>query len=152
MYEGISQEAREALAVKSLAVELMKEHVFRGDFDRPSRKPDSTGAYHFKDKILRIACRPSGRDGWLNCSVIVQLVRRGWPFPKLEPVLSTGFGVDVTVFRPGQWVDYLTSLAKGARDVQRDRDTVNTRKAEETARNQYDSRFGPVDDSALFKK
>ena len=148
----MTPEARQAMSVKSFAVDLMKEHVFRGDFDRLSLKPDADGAYHFKDKLLHISCCPSGRDGWLNCSVTVSLVRGRWPRRKLEPVLLTGFGSAVSLFRPGQWVDYLSTLAEHARELQRKRDDENTRRAEDEARDEYESRFGSVDDSSLFKK
>ena len=149
---GIAPEVRQAMSVKSLAVDFMREHVFRGDYDRPSVRPTPDGAYHFKDKLLRISCCPSGRDGWLNCSVAVSLVRGRWPRRKLEPVLVTGFGSAVSVFRPGEWVDYLSPLAEHARELQRKRDDENTRKAEDVARNEHEAKFGSVDDSSLFKK
>ncbi len=148
----MTPEARQAITVKSLAVDFMREHVFRGDFDRPSLRPDRFGAYHFKDKFLQISCCPSGRDGWLNCSVTVSLVRGRWPVRKLEPVFLTGFGSAVSLFRPGQWVDYLSTLAEPARKLQRKRDNENTRRAEEEARDEHEARFGSVDDSSLFKK
>ena len=148
----MTPETRQAMNVKSFAVDFMKEHVFRGDYDRASLKPDSNGAYHFKDKLLHISCCPSGRDGWLNCSVTVALVRGSWPRRKLEPVLTTGFGSAVSVFRPGQWVDYLSTLAEHARKLQRERDDEDTRRTEHEARSEYDARFGSVDDTSLFKK
>jgi len=149
---GVAPEIRQAMSVKSLAVDFMKEHVFRGDFDRPSVRPGPGGAYAFKDKLLHISCCPSGRDGWLNCSVTVSLVRGRWPRRKLEPVLVTGYGSAVSLFRPGDWVDYLTPLADHARELQRNRDDENTRTAEDEARNDHEARFGAVDDSSLFKK
>ena len=149
---GISPEAKQAMNVKSLAVDFMREHVFRGDYDRPSVRPGPDGAYRFKDKLLHISCCPSGRDGWLNCSVAVSLVRGRWPRRKLEPVLVTGFGSAVSVFRPGEWVDYLSPIAEHARELQRKRDDENTRRGEDEARKEHEARFGSVDDSSLFKK
>src|ERR1044071_371661 len=146
----MTPEARQAMSVKSLVVDFMKEHVFRGDYDRASMKPDADGAYHFKDKRFHISCCPSGRDGWLNCSVNVSLVRGRWPLRKLEPVLSTGFGSAVSLFRPGQWVESLASLAKAARELQHKRDAEEARTTEEDARDEYEARFGSVDDSSLF--
>ena len=148
----MTPETKNALSVKLQAVEFMKEQVFRGDFDRPRLKVDAAGAYHFKDKHIHISCTPSGRDGWLNCSITVLLARRRWLFRKLEPVLSTGFGVEVSLFRPGQWVDYVSILAERARELQLQRDNEHTSRADEEARKQHETRFGPVDDSSLFKK
>ena len=145
-------EARQAMSVKTLVVDLMREHVFRGDFDRTSVKADPAGAYHFKDKLLNISCCPSGRDGWLNCSVTVSLVRGRWPFRKQEPVLLTGFGSAVSLFRPGQWVDYVSTLAEHARALQKKRDDENARRVEEEGSKDHDARFGAVDDSSIFKK
>ena len=149
---AVAPEVRQAMSVKSLAVDFMKEHVFRGDFDRPSVRPGPDGVFTFKDKLLHISCCPSGRDGWLNCSVSVSLVRGRWPRRKLEPVLLTGYGSAVSLFRPGEWVDYLSPLAEHARELQRNRDDENTRRAEDEARNEHEARFGAVDDSSLFKK
>jgi hypothetical protein len=145
-------ETKEALAVKSLVVELMKEHVYRGKFDSPSLKPDRAGGYNYKDKRIEISCSPSGRDGWLNCAVTVSLVRGRWPFRKLETVLSTGFGVEVSLFRPGKWVDYVANMAEQARDLQLERDKEEHPKVEEEARRNHEARFGPVDDSSIFKE
>ena len=140
------------MSVKHLVVDLMREHVFRGDFERASVKPDSAGAYHLKDKLLNISCCPSGRDGWLNCSVSVSLVRGRWPRRKLEAVLLTGFGSAVSVFRPGQWVDYVSALAEHARELQRKRDDEDARTVEEETSKDHEARFGAVDDSSIFKK
>jgi len=148
----MTPEARQAMSVKSLAVDFMREHVFRGDYDRPSIKPDRDGAYHFKDKVFDISCCPSGRDGWLNCSVSVSLVRGRWPRRKLEPVLLTGFGSAVSLFRPGQWVDFLSSRAEEARELQLKRDAADAERTEAAARSDHEARFGSVDDSSLFKK
>ena len=148
----MTPEARQAMSVKSLAVDFMREQVFRGDYDRTTLRPDSDGAYRFKDKLLVISCCPSGRDGWLNCSVTVSLVRRRWPRRKLEPVLMTGFGSAVSLFRPGHWIDYLSALAEHARDLQRKRDDEDARRAEGEARDEHESKFGSVDDSSLFRK
>jgi hypothetical protein len=145
-------ETREALTVKSLVVELMKEHVYRGEFDSPRLKPDPAGAYHFRDKRIDIDLTPSGRDGWLNCAVTVSLVRGRWPRRKLEAVLSTGFGVEVSLFRPGKWVEYVSGMAEQARDLQLERDEEEQPKAEEEARRNHETRFGPVDDSSIFKE
>jgi hypothetical protein len=145
-------ETKEALAVKSLVVELMKEHVYRGKFDSPSLKPDRAGGYNYRDKRLEVACFPSGRDGWLNCAVTVSLVRGRWPLRKLEAVLSTGFGVEVALFRPGKWIDYVSKMAERARNLQLERDKEEQPKVEEEARRNHEARFGPVDDSSIFKE
>ena len=149
---GIIPEARQAMSVKTLVVDLMREHVFRGDFDRTSVKPDPAGAFHFKDKLLKVSCCPSGRDGWLNCSVTVSLIRGRWPRRKFEPVLLTGFGSAVSLFRPGQWVDYVSNLAEHARELQKIRDDENARRVEGEASKDHEARFGAVDDSSIFKK
>ena len=144
-------ETREALAVKSVVVDVMKEHVYSGKFDSPRLKPDSSGTYHFKDKRIQISLSPSGRDGWLNCSVTVSLIRGRWPLRKLEPVLATGFGVEVSIYRPGRWVDYVSEKAERARDLQLERDKEEQPRVDEEARRNHDARFGPVDDSSLFE-
>jgi hypothetical protein len=145
-------ETKEALAVKSLVVELMKEHVYRGRFDSPFLQPDREGAYSYKDKRIQISCLASGRDGWLNCGVTVSLVRGRWPFRKLEPVLSTGLGVEVSLFRPGKWVEYVSDMAERARDLQLERDEQQQPEVDEQARKEQQARFGPVDDSSIFKE
>lgn len=143
---------KDALAVKSLVVEFMKEYVYRGDYDNPRLEPDRLGRYLYKDKKIDVSLTPSKRDGWLNCAVTVQLVRRRWPTRRLEAVLVTGHGVEVSTFRPGLWVDYITSISEGIKDVQRERDQELKRKSEEDEQRHLDSNFGPVDDSSIFKK
>jgi hypothetical protein len=145
-------EIKDALSVKSLVVELMKEHVFRGEFDSPSLKPDRAGAYNFKDQRIEVSCAPSGRDGWLNCAVSVSLIRGRWPRRKLEAVLHTGFGAEVSLFRPGNWIDYVADMAERARELQLARDKEQQPRVEAEAVRDHDARFGPVDDSSIFKK
>jgi hypothetical protein len=152
MEAGMSTGAKSALAVKSLVVEFMNEQVYRGDYENPRLAPDGLGRYHYKDKKIDVTLEPSKRDGWLNCAVTVQLVRRRWPFRRLEPVLVTGHGVEVSTFRPGLWVDYITDLSEGIKEVQRERDQEMRRKGEEDERRQFDSNFSPVDDSSIFKE
>jgi hypothetical protein len=140
------------LTVKSWAAEFMKEQVFQGNLEEPRLNPDAAGAYHFQDKKIRISCTPSGRDGWLNCAVTVFLVLGRWPFRKLEPVLHTGYGVDVTIFRPGHWVNYVGDLAEAARLADIDREAEKLRKADQGIAEERDANFSPIDDSAHFEK
>ena len=142
---------KSALAVKSLVIEFMKEHVYRGDFDNPRVRPDAGGCYHYKDKKIEIFLTLSKRDGWLNCAVAVFIVRRRWPKRRLELVLHTGHGVEVSTFRPGLWVDYVAGLSEGIKDAQRERGEAERRKGEEEAGRHFDSNFSPVDDSEIFK-
>ena len=142
---------RSAQAVKSLVVKLMNEHVYRGDYENPRVRPDAAGCYHYKDKKIEISLTPSKRDGWLNCAVAVHIVRRRWPFRRLEPVMITGHGVEVSTFRPGLWVDYVTHLSEGIEEIQHERDEAARRKSEAEQR-QLDSNFSPVDDSSIFKE
>ena len=93
---------KSALAMKSLIVQFMNEHVYHGDYDNPRVRPDASGHYHYKDKKIEITLAPSKRDGWLNAAVTVQIVRRRWPFRRLEPVMVTGHGVEVTTFQIGR--------------------------------------------------
>jgi hypothetical protein len=152
MEAGMTTGTKDALAVKSLVVEFMKEHVYRGDFDNPRITPDKLGRYLYRDRKIEVWLDPSKRDGWLNCAVTVQLVRRRWPTRRLEAVLVTGHGVEVSTFRPGLWVDYITSISEGIKDVQRARDQELKRKSEEDEQRHFDSNFSPVDDSSIFKK
>ncbi|HEX5731582.1 MAG TPA: hypothetical protein VF131_02015 [Blastocatellia bacterium] len=142
---------KEALAVKAMVVAFMNEQVYRGDYDNPRIKPDKLGSYHYRDGKIEVWLAPSKRDGWLNPAVTVQLVRRRWPFRRLEPVLVTGHGVEVSTYRPGLWVDYITDLLEKIKDVQRVRDEEAKRKSEADERD-FDANFSPVDDSAIFKK
>ncbi len=142
---------KSALAVKSLIVKFMNEHVYRGDYENPREGPDAAGLYHYKDKKIEITLAPSKRDGWLNCAVAVHIVRRRWPFRRTEPVMVTGHGVEVSAFRPGLWIDYVTALSEGIEEVQREREEAEKRKSEE-ARQHFDSNFNPVDDSSIFKE
>lgn len=142
---------KSALDVKSLIVKFMNEHVYRGDYDNPREQPDEAGLYHYKDKKIEIALAPSKRDGWLNAAVTVQLVRRRWPFRRLEPVMVTGHGVEVSMFRPGLWIDYVTNLSESIEELQREREEAERRKSEEDAERHFDSNFSPVDDSSIFK-
>jgi hypothetical protein len=148
----MTQSNKSALAVKSLVVAFMNEHVYRGDYDNPRERPDAFGRYHYKDKKIEVELFPSKRDGWLNAAVAVYIVRRRWPTRRLEPVLVTGHGVEVSTFRPGLWVDYITGLSEGIKDVQRERDLAEKRKSEEDEQQHYSSNFSPVDDSSIFKK
>ena len=140
---------KSAREVKSLIVKFMNEHVYRGDYENPRVRPDAAGHYRYKDKKIEIALTPSKRDGWVNCAVTVYIVRRRFPTRRLEPVMITGHGVEVSTFRPGLWVDYVTGLSESIKDVQRERDEAHRRKSEEE---QIDSNFSPVDDSAIFKE
>ncbi|HET8677756.1 MAG TPA: hypothetical protein VFO63_18290 [Blastocatellia bacterium] len=142
---------KEALAVKAIVIGFMNEQVYRGDYDNPRLRPDPAGRYHYKDKKIEVSLTPSKRDGWLNAAVTVQIVRRRWPFRRVEPVLVTGHGVDVSTYRPGLWVDYITELSEKIKEVQRERDEEAKRKIEEDERH-LDANFSPVDDSAIFKK
>lgn len=142
---------KEALAVKTIVVGFMNEQVYRGDYENPRIEPDKLGRYHYKDGKIEVWLVPSKRDGWLNAAVTVQLVRRRWPFRRLEPVFVTGHGVEVSTYRPGLWVDYITEFVEKIKDVQRGRDEEAKRKTGEDEQRQ-DVNFSPVDDSAIFKK
>jgi hypothetical protein len=142
---------KDALAIKSKTVEVVKEYVFGGDFEVPRVEPDQNGIYHYRDKKIHILCTPSGRDGWLNCSVMVNVVRKKWLVTREELVLSTGYGVDVWVFRPGMWIDFINRLADEVETTRRRRPADETKTAGEGAARE-DDRFTPIDDSAVFKK
>lgn len=141
-----------ALAVKSRVMDLMKERVYAGDLEHPRLSPDAHGWFHYKDGKVHISAMPSPRDGWLNCQVMVSVVRRRWPFRKLDVVLSAGFGVDVWAFRRGLWIDYVTNLAAGAAAVERERIAEHHRRLEHEERVNHDSSFSPIDDAQVFKK
>jgi hypothetical protein len=135
--------------VRSDLIDLVKFHVYRGDFDRPLPKPDAAGFYHYRDNKLHVELSISPRDGWLSCSLNVYIIRGRWPFRKEDLVLSTGYGYDVRVFRPGMWCSYVGSLAKKVRHNQ----------AEQARRAHYESsqmngqaEFTPIDDSDIFSK
>ncbi|MCI0490892.1 MAG: hypothetical protein L0229_30230 [Blastocatellia bacterium] len=148
----MAAETKSALTVKSQAVELMKEHVFRGDYDNPRVRPDSLGTYHYRDRKIEIGCQPSRREGWLNCMIRIYLVRRRWPLRRIELVFSTGYGIDIETYRPGRWVDYLFQLAEGIEKIQREREAERQQHIEEEEQRQRDASFSPVDDSSIFKK
>jgi hypothetical protein len=145
----MTPEEKKALSVKELVVEVMKDYVFAGDFENPRRSPDSAGKYHYADPKITIACLPSRREGWLNCAVELSLIRKRWFSRKLETVLSTGHGVDVWVFRPGLWIDYVSNLAELAAGRTREREL---KQAADAGVSEEDPRFAPIDDSAIFKK
>lgn len=147
----MTSDDKSALAVKSRAIEFMKEHVFRGDYDNPRIKPDSLGTYHYRDKKIEITCQPSRREGWLNCIIRVYIIRRRWPFRRLELVLSTGYGIDIETFRPGQWIEYFLQLSEHIEGIRREREAERQRLIEEEERRRREANFSPVDDSALFK-
>jgi hypothetical protein len=140
----MTTDIKDGLEVKSQVVEFMMEYVFAGDFDRPRLNPDSNGAYHYSDKKIMISCIPSGREGWFNCAVEVQLIRRTWFSRRLELVLSTGLGVDLWSFRPGLWVDYINRLKHQARRERERNEGERLPAASE------DNSFRPIDDSAIF--
>ena len=148
----MTTETKSALAVKSQALEFMKEYVFHGDYDNPRVKPDSFGTYNYRDKKIEISCQPSKREGWLNCIIRVSLVRGRWPLRRLELVFSTGYGVDIETYRPGQWVDYLYQLGEGIETLRREREVERQQYVEEEEGRQYDANFSPVDDASIFKK
>jgi hypothetical protein len=138
-------------SVKSDVIDLMKEHVYGGDFDRPRIRPDSEGLYHYDDRKIRISLAISPRDGWLSCSVMVWILRRRFLFTKAELVMSTGFGYDVSAFRPGLWCDHVSRLAGEARALQKERETLkNTEKQGSERPSQPE--FSPVDDSSIFRQ
>jgi hypothetical protein len=141
-----------ALRVKSYVSAFMKEWVYRGDYERPRERPDSAGAYHFSDRRIRIACAPSPREGWINCAVRVHIVRRRFPFRRLELVLATGYGVDVYTYRPGKWIDYVVSLGEGIAEIEQQRESLRRRQEEEEEARRMNENFSPVDDSSLFEK
>ena len=141
-----------ALAVKALVVEFMNEQVYRGDYDNPRQRPDAAGRYHYKDKKIEVYLTPSKRDGWLNAAVTVQIVRRRWPLRRLETVLVTGHGVEVSTYRTGLWIDYITELSERFKEAQRGRDEEQKRNSEADSARHLDANFSPVDDSDIFKK
>src|SRR5262249_16545604 len=129
--------------------DLMNEHVYGGDFERPRVAPDSEGLYHYKDKKIRISLAISPRDGWLSCSVMVWFLRRRLLVTKAELVLSTGFGYDVSAFRAGFGCEYVSRLASEARAAQRQRDQ-HKQGEEHEAEQCSKPEFSPVDDSSIF--
>jgi len=141
-----------ALKVKSYVSAFMREHVYQGDYERPRVKPDAAGAYHYRDRRIQISCAPSPREGWINCAVIVQIVRRRFPFRRLEMVLSTGYGVDVYTYRPGKWIDYVVSLGEGVEEIEHQRAGLRRLQEEEEQARRMDDNFSPVDDASLFEK
>ena len=143
--------SKEALDVKTLVVGFMNEQVYRGDYDNPRIKPDKLGRYHYSDSKIEVWLLPSRRDGWLNSAVTVHIVRRRWPFRRLEPVLVTGHGVEISTYRPGLWVGYIADFLEEAKGLQRGREEEARRKSEEEQR-RVDENFTPVDDSEIFKK
>ena len=148
----MTAETKSALTVKSQAIEFMKEHVFRGDYDNPRIKPDSLGTYNYRDNKMEIDCQPSRREGWLNCIIRVHLVRRRWPFRRLELVFATGYGIDIETYRPGRWIDYLFQLTEGIEPLKRGREAEHQQRLEEEERQKYDANFSPVDDASIFKE
>jgi len=141
---------KDAFQVRSDVVELMREHVYAGDYDRPRIKPDAAGVYHYKDKKIRIELSISPRDGWLSCSVVVWILRRRFLFRKPEPVLVTGFGHDVEIFRPGRWCEYVAAIAEHTRLLGQERERRLNESIEPLP--QTDARFTPIDDSELFEE
>jgi hypothetical protein len=134
--------------VKRDAVELVKYRVYAGDFDRPLPKPDPEGFYNYKDDKIHLRVSISPRDGWLSCSVVVYVRRRRGLFRKSELVMSTGFGYDVQVFRPGLWCDYLARVAAETRTALQQEPRQS--EAEAMARI-IDENFAPIDDSSIFQ-
>ena len=143
----MDQEAKAPAEVKADVITLMKEHVYGGDFENPRQEMDAAGFYHYKDDKIQIALAISPRDGWLSCSIDVAVLRRGWIRKKPEVVFATGFGYDVSVFRPGLWCDYIKGLADNARGVEKDRG-----ESKPTADTEPDPKFTPVDDADIFRK
>jgi len=145
----MTAETKTPTAIKADVIDLMKEHVYGGDFERPRVAPDSEGLYHYKDKRIRISLAISPRDGWLSCSVMVWILRRRLLVTKAELVMSTGFGYDVNAFRPGLWCEYVSRLASEARAAQRDRDKHEQGEKDE-AEQRSKPEFSPIDDSSIF--
>ncbi len=141
-----------ALKVKSYVSAFMKEQVYQGDYERPRVKPDAAGAYHYRDRRIYISCTPSPREGWINCKVRVDIVRRRFPFRRLDLVLSTGYGVDVYAYRPGKWIDYVVSLGEGVAQLEQQREAIHRRQQEAEQARMLDENFSPVDDASLFEK
>jgi hypothetical protein len=148
----MSPDIKNALRIKRLVSDFMKEQVYRGDYESPRLKPDATGAFHYSDRLLRIACAPSPREGWGNCIVRIEIIRRRLLFRKFEQVLSTGYGIDVAVFRPGMWIAYIEHLTAGAAGLEEQREVERRRHQLEDQARLMDENFGPVDDAAMFEK
>jgi hypothetical protein len=135
-------------AIRSSVTELVKHQVYRGDYDRALPAPDASGFYHYRDKKLHVELSISPRDGWLSCSLNVYVIRRRWPLQKRELVLATGYGYDVSVFRPGMWCDYVSGLAEKVRPVA----TIAAAPEESAGQAASDLSFTPIDDSSIFRK
>ena len=134
--------------VKRHAIELVKYRVYGGDFERPLPRSDPEGFYNYKDDKIHLRVAISPRDGWLSCSVIAYVRHRRGLFRKSELVMSTGFGYDVQVFRPGLWCNYLARLAAETRAALQQ----ESRESEAVAASsQADPNFEPIDDSAVFQ-
>ena len=148
----MDDDLKTALAIKARALEIMRGHVFREDNGEPCVKPDQNGVFHYRDKKVHITCDPSGRDGWSNCAITVSILRKQlFLFYRREPVLSTGLGVDVWLYRPGMWVDYINRLAGDAEKGQKERALKKEADREAADRRDQDARFSPIDDSSVFK-
>lgn len=146
----MNSEIKKAAKVKLSIERLMQEKVYEGDLEKPRIKPDANGVYQFRDSKIQISCTPSPREGFLNCSVKVELIRRRFPFRKLETVMETGYGIDVYTFRPGLWIDYISEMLKGADKTIEERAEQKKLKQEEDVKRNVEDNFSPVDDSALF--
>jgi len=141
---------KKAIRVKSMIERLMREKIYDGDSEKPRIKPDSTGAYQFRDSKVQISCTPSPREGFLNCAVKVELVRRRFPTLKLETVLETGYGVDLYTFRTGLWIDYLTEMTESANKIAQERELREKLQQEDDEKRAATDNFSPVDDTAIF--
>lgn len=138
------------MKVKLIIGRLMQEKVYMGDLEKLQIKPDPEGVYQFRDSKIQVSCLPSPREGFVNCCIKVELVRRRFPFRKLETVMETGYGVDVYTFRPGLWIDYLSEMSKSADKTAEQRTEQQKRLQEEDAKQTIEANFSPVDDSGLF--
>lgn len=139
------------MKVKLIVERFMQEKVYEGDSENPRIRPDADGAYRFRDGKIQIHCLPSPREGFMNCAVKVEIIRRRFPTRKLETVMETGYGVDVYRFRPGLWIDYISDMSKSADKAAEEREEQK-RQQEDDEKRKVEDNFTPVDDSALFSK
>ncbi len=139
---------KSALQTKSLVTEWMRAQVYQDDDDNPRLKPDASGAFHYRDKKIEIACLLSPREGWMNCALTVHLILRRFP-RKLALVFETGYGVDIHAYRPGLWVGYLTEKLQSLTAKQTAAASETNQKATQSP---ADESFNPIDDTSLFQK
>jgi hypothetical protein len=153
----VQPDQTDALRVLRLAVEFMGWKTFEGgrrdrfDAALPLKKDRM---YHYDDGKIDIAYDVVTRSHRIDTYIRISIIR-GKLLRRRRELVFEAENSSVKTFHPGYWVDYVAELTGCAKTERRELEEREKNQQAEAARRSEEERaknFGPIDDSAVFKK